>query len=104
MNGRNASESHMGIVKFIAKDPNDPAATRKELEGLVSKARGVVDWTLRPNGEATLEYDPHQTNVEILEEALTRLGFQVKPIADEPDANESELRRALGHEPPHWQS
>ncbi len=85
----------MGFARFIAKDVEDPAATEKELQELISKARGVVDWAICPNGDVAIEYDRHQTSGEIIEEAFTRLGFQLEHIADEPNAGEVQVREAV---------
>ena len=36
-------------------------------------------------------------STKVLEEALGQLGFLLKHITDEPDADEAKVRKALGH-------
>jgi hypothetical protein len=45
----------IGLARFVAQDPYTPAATEQELEELIPKVRGVIDWAIHPNGEVTLE-------------------------------------------------
>jgi hypothetical protein len=87
----------MGLARFVAKDPYAPAATEKELEDLIPKIHGVIDWTIHPNGDVTLEYDGSRISDELIEEALVGIGFKLKHICDDPDADEVEAHKALGH-------
>jgi len=87
----------MGLARFVAQNPFDPASTERKLRELIPRARGVMDWVIRPDGDVVLKYDSRQFNDEVMEEALTRLGFQLKHILDEPNAGEAEVREALGH-------
>jgi hypothetical protein len=90
-------ESAMSLARFIARDRYAPAATEEELENLIPRMHGVVDWTIHSNGDVTLAYDRSRISDEVIEEALKGLGFQLKHICDEPEANEAEVHRALGH-------
>ena len=87
----------MNLARFVARDPYTPAATEEELEDLLAKIHGVVDWTIQSNGEVTLEYDRSIISDDLVEEALAGMGFQLKHIFDEPGADEVEIHEALGH-------
>lgn len=87
----------MSLARFIARDPYAPRATEEELEELIPKMHGVVDWTIHSNGDVTLEYDRTRISDETIEEALKGLGFRLRHICDEPEADEAEVHRALGH-------
>lgn len=87
----------MGLVEFIAQDQYDPASTERKLQELIPRARGVLECVIRSDGDVVVKYDRRQFNAEVLEEALGRLGFQLKHITDEPDADETKVRKALGH-------
>ena len=87
----------MSLARFIARDPYTPAATEEELEDLLAKIHGVSDWTVRSDGEVTLEYDRSIISDDLVEEALAGMGFQLKHIFDEPGADEAEIHEALGH-------
>jgi len=86
----------MGLARFVAQDPYTPAMTEKEMEELIPRIRGAMDWTIHPNGEVTLEYDRVQNSDDIIEAALAGMGFKLKHIFDHPDANQTEMRAALG--------
>ena len=85
----------MGLAKFTAKDPYSPAATEEELDEIIPKIHGVIDWTVHEDGDVTLEYDRHLISDELIEDALVGMGFKLKHILDEPDASEAEVRSAL---------
>jgi hypothetical protein len=85
----------MGLAKFTAKDPYNPAATEEELDEIIPKIHGVIDWTVHEDGDVTLEYDRHLISDELIEDALVGMGFKLKHIFDEPDASEAEVRSAL---------
>ena len=88
----------MGLARFVAQDPYDLAATERELEDLLSKARGVIDYAIGQNGDVVVVYDRHQFSDEVLEDALGRLGFRLQHIMDDPNADETQVRHALGHQ------
>jgi hypothetical protein len=87
----------MSLARFIAKDPYTPAATEEELEDLLTRIYGVVDWTVHPDGEVTVEYNRGRISDELIEEALAGMGFELKHIFDEPEVDEAEIHQALGH-------
>jgi hypothetical protein len=87
----------MNLARFVARDPYAPAATEEELEDLLAKIHGVVDWTVHSDGEVTLKYDRSIISDDLVEEALAGMGFQLKHIFDEPGADEAEMHEALGH-------
>lgn len=87
----------MSLARFIARDPYTPGATEEELEDLIPKMHGVIDWTIHPDGDVTLEYDRSRISDEVIEEALKGLGFRLKHICDDPEADEVAAHRALGH-------
>ena len=105
LQGTGASELHVhdreiGLARFVALDPDAPAATESELEYYIPKIRGVIDWAIHPNGDVTLEYDSRLVARDemLIEEALTALGFKVKHIYDHPVTDEAEVEEALDHE------
>jgi hypothetical protein len=85
----------MGFARFIAKDPHTPTATKQELEELIPKIRGVIDWTAHPDGDVTIEYDRHLISDKLIEEALAGMGFQLHHIFDKPKADDAEVQAAL---------
>jgi copper chaperone CopZ len=87
----------MSLARFVAQDPYRPSATKKELEDLVSKVDGVIDWSVSADGEVTLEYDRKRISDELIEDALAGIGFRLKHIYDVPYASEAEARQALHH-------
>jgi hypothetical protein len=81
---------------WVAKDPYTPLKTEEELEELLSKMHGVIDWNIHQDGAVTLEYDHHLISEEVIEDALPGgIGFKVQHILDEPDADEAEARKAI---------
>ena len=77
----------MGIARFIIKDPYLPAETEEEVEGLFCKIHGITHWAFCPDGDVTYEYDHHMISDEIIEEALTGMGFELEHIFDNPYAS-----------------
>jgi hypothetical protein len=88
-------DKEIGLARFIARDSEAPAATEEELEDLIPRIRGAIDWTIHPDGDVTLEYDRTRNSDEIIEEALTSLGFRLKHIYDHPVTGEIEVEEAL---------
>ncbi|MGD8623024.1 MAG: hypothetical protein PVF47_00985 [Anaerolineae bacterium] len=86
----------MGLARFVAQDPYRPRATKKELESLLDKVDGVVDWTIDDNGDVTLEYDSNRLYEGLIEDALAGIGFKLHHIVDEPDAGQARAEKALG--------
>ena len=85
----------MGLARFVATDPYTPAITEQELEEIITKIHGIIEWTIHPDGEVTIEYDRHIISDELVEEALRGVGFELKHIFDDPDADETEVEEAL---------
>jgi len=85
----------MGLARFVARDPYTPAVTEQELEEIITKIHGIIDWTIHPNGEVTIEYNRQLISDELVEEALTGIGFELRHIFDDPDADENEVEEAL---------
>jgi copper chaperone CopZ len=85
----------MGLAKFVARDPYTPAMAKQELEELITKIHGIIEWTIQPDGEVTIEYDKQIISDELVEEALDGVGFELKHIFDDPDADETEVKEAL---------
>ena len=75
----------MGIARFIARDPYVPTATDDELRELFARMDGVLDWSMTENGEVAVEYDHDLINDEMIEEALSGMGFKLKHVFDYPD-------------------
>ncbi len=76
----------MGLARFIVNDPYLPASTEEEVEDLICKMHGVIDWAIQPDGEVTFEYDRCLISDEIVAEALGGLGFELELIFDNPYA------------------
>jgi len=87
----------MGLARFVAIDPYRPKATKEELDDLLNKVDGALDWTIHDNGDVTLEYDCDRLYEGLIEDALTGIGFKLHHIEDEPDASEAEAEMALGY-------
>lgn len=77
----------MGRAIFTAREPHQ--TTRADLETLISDLRAVTQWDVDLTGTMTIEYDEQAGSVEVIEEALAGLGFEVQPIADQPTAGNS---------------
>ena len=90
-------EQEIGLARFIAQDPEAPAIGEEELEELIPKLKGAIDWTIHPDGDVTLEYDRTRNSDAIIEEALTSLGFRLKHVYDHPVTEEIEVEEALEH-------
>ena len=88
----------MGIAKFIAKDPYDPGSIKSELDQLLDRMDGVLDWAITPQGEVAVEYDNELINDEMIEEALSGLGLKLKHISDIPNFEEEAVRKELNQE------
>lgn len=87
----------MNLARFVARDPYRPPATREELDELLLKMDGVIDWTIHGQGEVTLEYDRTRISDELIEDALAGIGFDLTHIFDIPDADQAEIDEALDH-------
>jgi hypothetical protein len=87
----------MSLARFVAKDPYRPRATKEELEDLLQRIDGVIDWTIHHQGDVTLEYDRKRISDELIEDALAGIGFELKHIYDEPYATLNDVHKALGH-------
>jgi hypothetical protein len=87
----------MSLARFVARDPYRPQATREELEELLLKMDGAIDWTIRDDGEVTLEYNRERISDELIEDALSGIGFELTHIFDVPHASPSEVHDALDH-------
>jgi hypothetical protein len=85
----------MSLARFMIKDPYAPKSTAAEIDELLGEMEGIQEWTIHDNGDVTLEYNRHEISDEIIEEALSNMGFQLKHILDEPYATETEVRQAL---------
>jgi hypothetical protein len=90
-------EQKMGLATFVAQDPYRPRATKKELDELLDKVDGALDWTIHDNGDVTLEYDSNRLYEGLIEDALAGIGFKLHHIVDEPDADEAEAEKALAY-------
>jgi hypothetical protein len=90
-------EWKMGLARFVAQDPYRPRATKEELDELLNKVDGALDWTIHDNGDVTLEYDSDRLYEGLIEDALAGIGFKLHHIEDEPDASEAEAEMALGY-------
>jgi hypothetical protein len=85
------------LARFIARDPYDPEATASELEEVVPRLHGVVDWNIHADGDVTIEYFRNPVSEELIEEALGGIGYQVKHIYDHKGVDEVEVQEALSH-------
>lgn len=76
----------MGQAVFAARDPQQN--TTADLETLIRNLHAVTQWKIEPGGIVTIEYDEQAGSVEVIEEALAGLGFEIQPIADDPNAGD----------------
>lgn len=88
----------MGVAKFIAKDPYVPSATIEELYNLLSEMDSVLDWAVNTDGEVAVEYDHNRINDQMIEEALSGIGLQLRHISDAPDLPDAVAREVLNQE------
>lgn len=88
----------MGVAKFTAQDPYKPSATLEELYDLLSEMDGVLDWSVNQSGEVAVEYNPFRITDEMIEKALSGLGFEIKHILDAPDLPDELARGVLDQE------
>ena len=88
-------ERDFGLVRFVARDPDEPAASAHELEGLIPKMKGVIDWMIHANGDVTVEYDHDSIAYDAIEMALRGLGFKVMHVYDNPDVDPTEVQEGL---------
>lgn len=88
----------MGVAKFIANDPYAPKATNAELDDLLSRMDGVLDWAINPDEEVAVEYDNDRITDEMIEAGLSGTGLVLKHISDEPDFEENVVRELLNEE------
>jgi hypothetical protein len=56
---------------------------------------GVIDWTIHHSGDVTLEYDRDRISDDLIEDALSGIGFKLKHIFDKPNATEVEVHKAM---------
>jgi hypothetical protein len=87
----------MGLARFVAQDPYSPKATKEELNDLLDRMKGVLDWTIHDNGDVTLAYDPNRIYGGLIEDALAGIGFKLHHVLDEPNVSEAEVADALGY-------
>jgi hypothetical protein len=87
--------TNKGVAKFIAKDPYAPLATREELNDLLSRMDGVIDWAINKDNEVAVEYEQDRINDEMIEDALIGLGLKLKHISEELDIPDAEARQVL---------
>jgi hypothetical protein len=88
----------MGLAKFIAIDQYAPSATKEELDNLLRKMEGVLDWAINPNGEVAVEYDHDLINDEMIEAALSGVGLKLKHISDDLDLPDEIAQEELDQE------
>ena len=88
----------MGVAKFTAKDPYAPAATNSELQQLLTRMDGVLDWAISDEGEVAVEYDHELINDQMIEAALSGVGLKLKHVSDEPDLPEPIAQKLLNQE------
>jgi hypothetical protein len=85
----------MGLARFVAQDPYRPNATKEELDGVLDRVDGALDWMIEDSGDVTLEYDTERIDEGLLEDALAGIGFKLYHIIDEPAASVAEAESAL---------
>lgn len=89
----------MGVAKFVAVDTYQPDALQAELDNLLGKMDGVLDWAINlEDDEVAVEYDHELINDEMIEEALSGVGLRLKHICDNPDMPMREAMDVLDQE------
>jgi hypothetical protein len=71
-----------GVGRFVARDPYRPTQTLKEVDELLQEMDGVLDWTIHPDGQVTVEYDPDRITDALIEDSLDGVGLELEHISD----------------------
>ena len=74
----------MGIARFFAVDGYRPKASREEIDALLWKMGGVIDWRFYPLGMVVVEYASRVISDQLIEAALEGLGYCLKHVSDDP--------------------
>ena len=85
----------MGLARFVAIDVSRPRATKTELNDLISRMDGVIDWRIEPDGDVIVEYNHDLISDQVIESALRGIGFRLTHISDDPDADPADVWTAL---------
>jgi hypothetical protein len=86
----------MNLARFVARDPQEPTCTKEELDDLLARMGGVLDWRSHENGDVTVKYDRHRISAELMEDALHGVGFRLHHICDGQSASNEEIEREWG--------
>jgi sporulation protein YlmC with PRC-barrel domain len=87
-----------GIVKFEVEEFASTADLHGELDAILTDMAGVLDWVIRQDGKVAVEYDHHLINGQIIEEALSGVGYKLKHILDDADLPKDTARKILMEE------
>lgn len=85
----------MGLANFVAIDGFRPRATETELNDLISRMDGVIDWRIKPDGDVIVEYNHDLISDQVIESALRGIGFSLTHISDDPEADPADALTAL---------
>jgi hypothetical protein len=85
----------LGLVRFVTRDPYRPSETEEEVDELLQEMDGVIDWTIHPDGEVTVEYDTARIDDSLIEDGLAGVGLELEHVFDKPDATDQELQSSL---------
>jgi hypothetical protein len=90
-----STEENKGIARFFAADPSRPNAARGEIDALLFRMGGVIDWRFHPLGAIAVEYRSTSLSDQIIEAALEGLGYCLKHISDDPQVARDKVGEAL---------
>jgi hypothetical protein len=75
-----AKEAGMGLAKFIATIPDELVRMDLEVTELLSRLAGALGWSVAPDGEVTVQYDPARVSDRTIIDAFRGLGFEPVPV------------------------
>ena len=85
----------MGLATFMANDTYAPGATAAEVEDLLARINGVVDWRVHRRGYVSVKFLSDVTSTQLIESALAGVGLHLKHICDDPEASFEDAEQAL---------
>jgi hypothetical protein len=73
----------MGIAKFNTNGNGYSLLPESELDSLLNRMEGVVDWAVGRQGELAIEYDRDLINCDSIELDLSEIGLVLENIYDD---------------------
>jgi hypothetical protein len=73
----------MGIAKFNTNGYDRSLFREQDLDNLLDRVEGVVDWAISNHGEVTVEYDRDLICCDSIELDLAEIGLALENIYDD---------------------